>query len=81
MTDAASKIQLCGWIGERQEQNLFWHGVHPTAGHLLTAGFAYDVLNGIPFPMPEPSTWAMILAGFVFSRLRRLSAYKEVPAG
>jgi phospholipase/lecithinase/hemolysin len=68
VTDACIDDPSCaGGSVSVQNQNLFWDGVHPTAaGHLLTAGFAYDVLNGIPFLVPEPSTWAMMLAGFVF---------------
>ena len=43
-----------------QNQYLFWDGVHATAAaHLLTADLAYALAA------PEPSTWGMMLIGFV----------------
>ena len=36
---------------------------HPTAaGRRIIADIAYDTLIGAP--IPEPSTWAMLIAGF-----------------
>ena len=59
---------------------VFWDTEHPTAAaHALTAEVAYDILEGNPNPIgdpagaPEPSTWAMMLAGLAglaFLRLR-----------
>jgi phospholipase/lecithinase/hemolysin len=41
---------------------LFWDDVHPTAaGQLLVADAA---LRAMGLPVPEPSTWAMLLVGF-----------------
>jgi phospholipase/lecithinase/hemolysin len=52
---------LCSANVDDQNQYLFWDDVHPTAaGHFLAAEFALDALNAVP----EPSTWAMMLAGF-----------------
>ena len=53
---------LCSPNQTGQDEFLFWDEVHPTAaGHLLAAEFAFDALTAVP----EPSTWAMMLIGFV----------------
>jgi phospholipase/lecithinase/hemolysin len=49
------------------DQYLFWDKEHPTAAaHALTAEFALDVLTGapLPTPVPEASTWTIMLIGF-----------------
>ncbi len=65
-----------GTLCSDPNQYLFWDEVHPTAAASeLTADFAYDTLTGafgpnvsigenISSAVPEPSTWAMMLAGF-----------------
>ena len=43
------------------DQYLFWDSVHPTAaGHAIAANVAYGLV-----PTPEPSTWAMLILGFI----------------
>jgi outer membrane lipase/esterase len=49
------------------DQYLFWDKEHPTAAaHALTAELAFDVLTGapLPTPVPEASTWTMMLISF-----------------
>ena len=58
---------LCSDTFSGQNKYLFWDEVHPTAaGHLLVADDALDKLGFPPLtaPVPEPSTWAMLLLGF-----------------
>ena len=53
---------LCSTDPAEQDTSLFWDHVHPTAaGHLLVADAA---LSALGLPVPEPSTWAMLLVGF-----------------
>ena len=60
VTDACVTSAACvGGSTADQNQYLFWDSVHPTeAGHQITADFAFAAI-------PEPSTWAMLLLGFV----------------
>ena len=54
---------LCSPTLAGQDKYLYWDLAHPTAaGHRVIAEFAYDALIGAP--IPEPSTWAMLIAGF-----------------
>jgi phospholipase/lecithinase/hemolysin len=49
-------------------QYLFWDHEHPTAAaDAILARVAFDVLNGgNGLLVPEPATWALMLAGFAF---------------
>jgi len=50
-----------GTVCDSPDTYLFWDHEHPTAaGHALTAGFAEKLLT----PVPEASTWEMLLSGF-----------------
>ena len=53
---------VCSLVPAEQDQHLFWDSEHPTeAGHALIAEAA---LRAIGAPVPEASTWAMMLLGF-----------------
>ncbi len=53
---------LCSTLPAVQDTHLFWDDVHPTAaGQLLVSDAA---LRALGLPVPEPSTWAMLLVGF-----------------
>jgi phospholipase/lecithinase/hemolysin len=61
-TGSATGGSLCSTLPAVQDTYLFWDDVHPTAaGHLLVADAA---LSALGLPVPEPSTWAMLLVGF-----------------
>jgi phospholipase/lecithinase/hemolysin len=54
---------VCSALPADQDQHLFWDSEHPTeAGHALIADAA---LRAIGAPVPEASTWMMMLLGFV----------------
>ena len=51
---------LCSTLPAVQNTYLFWDDLHPTErGHGIAASFAYALVA------PEPSTWAMMLVGFI----------------
>jgi outer membrane lipase/esterase len=61
-TGYATVRSICSTLPAVQDTYLFWDDVHPTAaGHLLVADAA---LSAMGLPVPEPSTWAMMLLGF-----------------
>jgi phospholipase/lecithinase/hemolysin len=60
-TGSATGGSLCSTLPAVQDTYLFWDDVHPTAaGQLLVADAALRTLG---LPVPEPSTWAMLLVG------------------
>jgi phospholipase/lecithinase/hemolysin len=61
-TGSATGGSLCSTLPAVQDTYLFWDDVHPTAaGQLLVSDAA---LRALGLPVPEPSTWAMLLVGF-----------------
>jgi phospholipase/lecithinase/hemolysin len=62
MTDPSSGT-LCSPTLAGQDKYLYWDMAHPTAaGHRVIADVAYQTLIGAP--VPEPSSWAMMMIGF-----------------
>ena len=66
---------VCSLVPAEQDQHLFWDSEHPTeAGHALIADAA---LRAIGAPVPEASTWAMLVLGFAglgaFAARRRVA--------
>jgi phospholipase/lecithinase/hemolysin len=60
---AGNAGSLCSMLPAGQDTYLFWDNVHPTAaGQLIVADAA---LSAMGLPIPEPSTWAMLLIGFL----------------
>ena len=71
----ASTDAVCSLLPAVQDAYLFWDSVHPTeAGQVITAGFAYALVT------PEPSTWAMMLVGFLGLGLAGYRARRAPPA-
>jgi phospholipase/lecithinase/hemolysin len=61
-TGSATGGSLCSTLPAVQDTYLFWDDVHPTAaGQLLVSDAA---LRALGLPVPEPSTWALLLIGF-----------------
>ena len=56
VTDACGAV-----VGANCDSYVYWDGIHPTAAaHMVIA----DALLSIAAPVPEPSTWAMMILGF-----------------
>ena len=56
---SAAATTACGPNGANVDQFVYWDDIHPTAPvHALWA-------EGFEAAVPEPSTWAMLLVGFV----------------
>jgi outer membrane lipase/esterase len=58
----ANTTNACGAIsGANCDFYAYWDGIHPTAAaHMVIA----DAFLSIAAPVPEPSTWAMMILGF-----------------
>ena len=64
-------------------QYFYYYNSHPSdASHQIVGGELYQEVLGLPSPVPEPSTWAMMVLGFLgigFAGFRR--ARTKVVAG
>ena len=48
------------------DQYFYYYNSHPSdAVHQIVGGELYTEVQGLPSPVPEPSTWAMMVLGFL----------------
>jgi hypothetical protein len=59
-----------------QNQYFYYYNSHPSdAVHKIVGGELFTEVEGLPSPVPEPSTWAMMVLGFLglgFAGYRRV---------